>query len=79
MNETWAAAGYDPEKLKEEYDRTEHGRVRISCIRSAIEAADAHEDTSYRIYFRLELCRESTFYGDGMDMMVIFQIGRAHV
>ncbi len=72
MNETWAAAGYDPEKLKEEYDRTEHGRVRISCIRSAIEAADAHEDTSYRIYFRLELCRESTFYGDGMDMMVIF-------
>ncbi len=72
MSETRTAAGYNPEKMKEEYDRTEHGRARMSCIRSAIEAADVQEDIPYRIYFRLELCRESTFYGDGMDMMVIF-------
>lgn len=63
---------YDPQTYKDAYDEMEHGKIRMSGIRSAIEAADAHQDTSYRIYFRLELCRESVFYGDGLDMMVIF-------
>ena len=49
-----------------------HGRARMEAIRAAMEAADSHEDTPFRIYFRLELCRESCFYGDCMDMMVIF-------
>lgn len=63
---------YNPEEMKPAYDRLEHGKARMTAIRSAIEAADAHDDTSFRIYFRLELCRESCFYGDEMDMMVIF-------
>lgn len=63
---------YNPEELKRSFDKMEHGKARAAAIRSAIEAADAHEDTPFRIYFRLELCEESDFYGDSMDMMVIF-------
>lgn len=63
---------YHPEELKRAYDKMEHGKARVAAIRSAVEAADAHEDTSFRIYFRLDLCEESCFYGDDMDMMVIF-------
>lgn len=63
---------YDPAELKDSYDRMDHGKARTAAIRSAIEAADAHGDTSFRIFFRLELCLESCFYGDNMDMMVIF-------
>ena len=63
---------YDPERLKRAYDKMEHGKARAAAIREAIEAADAHDDTSFRVFFRLELCEESDFYGDCMDMMVIF-------
>ncbi len=63
---------YNPEELKHAYDKLEHGKARADAIRSAIEKADAHEDTAFRIYFRLELCEESEFYGDSMDMLVVF-------
>lgn len=63
---------YDPEALERSYERMEHGKAKAAAIRAAIEAADAHEDTPFRIYFRLELCEESCFYGDNLDMMVIF-------
>ena len=53
---------YDPEKMKEEYDQLEHGKTRMSGIRCAIEAADRQNDLPFQLYFRLELCRESTFY-----------------
>ncbi len=72
MNRDGAAVSYDPEGMKRAYDKLEHGRSKMAAMRSAIAAADAQEDTPYRIYFRLQLCRESTFYGDGLDMMVIF-------
>lgn len=63
---------YNPEELKRAYNQVEHGKAREDAIRSAIEAADAHEDTPFRIYFRLDLCEESDFYGDSLDMMVVF-------
>lgn len=63
---------YDPEALKRSYDQLNHGKAKADAIRSAIEAADAHEDTAFRIFFRIELCGESCFYGDSLDMMVIF-------
>jgi len=63
---------YDPEKMKEDYDRLEHGKVMMSAIRAAYEEADRQNDVPYQIYFRLELCHESCFYGDGLDMMVVF-------
>ncbi len=72
MSENMMEDFYNPEELKRAYDKMEHGRARAAAIRGAIEAADAHDDTPFRVYFRLELCEESDFYGDSMDMMVIF-------
>lgn len=72
MIEEKLEAFYDPEALQQTYDDLAHGRARMEAVRSAIEAADAHEDTPFRIFFRLELCLESCFYGDSMDMLVVF-------
>ncbi len=72
MNPDRPAVFYDPENMKDAYDEMEHGHSKIAAIRSAVAAADAQVDTPYRIFFRLQLCRESVFYGDGLDMMVIF-------
>lgn len=72
MSERRTEEFYNPDELKRIYDGVEHGKARMAAIRSAIEAADANEDTPFRIYFRLILCEESNFYGDSMDMMVIF-------
>lgn len=72
MNEGIMEDCYNPEELKRLYDKMEHGKAREAAIRSAIEMADAHEDTPFRVFFRLELCLESDFYGDSMDLMVIF-------
>lgn len=72
MNKNNKEEGYLPEEMKHAYEQMQHGRARMEAIRAAMEAADSHEDTPFRIYFRLELCRESCFYGDCMDMMVIF-------
>lgn len=63
---------YDPGRLKKIYEGVEHGKARIAAIRSAIEEADKNEDLPFRLYFRAELCKESDFYGDCMDMMVVF-------
>ena len=63
---------YDPEAYKRTYDQIEHGKARMSAIRSAIEAADANEDRPFQFFFRLELCKESDFYDDSMDMLVVF-------
>lgn len=63
---------YEPEELKKVYENVEHGRARTAAIRSAIETADREKDVTYQIFFRMELCKESCFYGDMMDMMVMF-------
>lgn len=72
MSENRMEDHYDPEELERGFDDMEHGKARTDAIRSAIEAADAHGDTPFRIFFRLKLCEESCFYGDSMDMMVVF-------
>lgn len=63
---------YDPEKYKNEYDAMGHGKAKIAAMRKAIEAADAREDRPYQFYFREDLCKESTFYGDELDLLVVF-------
>lgn len=63
---------YNPKEIKEAYDEIEHGKARMSAIRTAWEKADEQGDVPYQIFFRLEMCHESCFYGDGMDMLVIF-------
>ena len=63
---------YDPEKLKNNYDAMAHGKAKIAAMRNAIEEADANEDRPYQFYFREDLCSESTFYGDELDLLVIF-------
>ncbi len=63
---------YNPVELRERYRELEHGRARMAGIRAAIEEADKHKDISYQIYFRAQFCEESVFYGDDLDMVVMF-------
>ncbi len=63
---------YEPKTLKKAYNKMEHGSARIAAMRGAIQAADQQVDHPFRIFFRLDLCRESNFYDDSMDMMVVF-------
>lgn len=63
---------YNPVKIKNYYDKLLHGKARTEAIRNAIKEADDNNDLPFMIYFREELCHESTFYGDSMDMMVVF-------
>ena len=63
---------YRPEELKKFYDGIPHGKTRLAAIKSAIEMADQNNDIPFMIYFREDLCEESCFYGNNMEMMVIF-------
>ena len=63
---------YDPVEYKRAYDRLEHGKAKIDAMRKAIEEADTNGDRPYQFYFREDLCEESTFYGDELDLLVIF-------
>ena len=63
---------YDPVNIKNTYDKMEHGKVKIAAMRSAVAEADRQGDVTYGAFFREEICHESCFYGEGMDMMIIF-------
>ena len=63
---------YDPAEYKRVYNSMEHGKAKIDAMRRAIQEADANEDRPYQFFFRIDLCRESTFYGDELDLLVIF-------
>ncbi|MBQ3545571.1 MAG: hypothetical protein IJA34_11415 [Lachnospiraceae bacterium] len=63
---------YDPRLLQEKYHEVEHGKARISAIKAAIQEADENNDVLYSVMFRLELCNESEFYYDSMDLIVTF-------
>lgn len=63
---------YNPQLLIEIYERLEHGKARLGGIREAIRQADENNDTTYQIYFRSELCKESTIYCDNLDAFITF-------
>jgi len=63
---------YDPVEMRKKYMELERGKPRMAGIRSAIAEADKHKDVPYQIYFRSQFCEESCFYGDGLDMVVMF-------
>ena len=63
---------YEPEELKNTYDKMEHGKAKMSAIRAAAAEAERQGDIQYRMYFLMEICHESCFYGDAMDLMVVF-------
>ena len=63
---------YNPEDIKGVYDNLPHGRARMAAIKSAIEKADMHNDITFMLYFREDLCEESCFYSDETEMMVVF-------
>ena len=63
---------YNPLQLKNNFNNVEHGKARMSAIREAICEADKNNDLAYGLGFRLDLCNESCFYDDSMDMMIIF-------
>lgn len=63
---------YNPEEMKNKYDHLPHGKAKMEAIREAASESDKNNDVPFMIYFREELCHESCFYGDNMDMMVVF-------
>ena len=63
---------YNPHSLKENYDKMAHGKAKSEAIRDAISEADKNNDLAFQLYFRGELCYESTFYGDSLDTVIIF-------
>ena len=63
---------YNPYQIKEEFEQVEHGKSRIMAIRSAIRQADDNHDLMYQLSFRLDLCHESMYYYDAMDMLIVF-------
>lgn len=63
---------YNPEELKETFERLEDGKPKIEGIRQAIEKADQNNDLPFMIYFRNRLCRQSVFHGDNLDLLVVF-------
>ncbi len=64
---------YDPEWIIDELlEDTGHGKPAMEVLRNAITEADRRQDIPYMFAFRIEFCRESTFYGDGLELMVMF-------
>lgn len=63
---------YNPVQLQVDFEKIEHGKARVSAIRYAMQQADENHDVTYQLEFRLELCHESFFYGDALDMMIVF-------
>ncbi len=63
---------YKPVEMKNTYDKMEHGKAKMAAIRAAAAEADRQGDVSYQMFFRAEICYESCFYGDAMDLMVVF-------
>ena len=62
--------GYNPEKLVYGYRKLGHGRA--SAIRYAINQADINNDIPYMVFFREELCHESSWFLDELDVVTVF-------
>ena len=64
---------YDPDWIMDELlEETEHGKPAMEVLRQAIQEADRYQDVPWMFLFRMEFCRESTFYGDGLELLVTF-------
>ena len=63
---------YNPDLLKQQYEQLENGKVRISGMYESIKQADENNDVPFQLYFRIELCDESDWYADSLDMFVVF-------
>ena len=63
---------YNPEKLADNYLRMPYGKARTAAMRYAMEQADLNNDLEYMLYFRMELCDETEWYGNGLDNFVVF-------
>ncbi len=64
--------GYNPETLVYNYRRIGHGKARADAIRSAVSQADLNNDIPYMIFFREELCEESYWFVDELDLVTVF-------
>lgn len=63
---------YNPRQIENELTQIQHGAARVAAIRQAIRQADENHDLPYQLSFRLDLCYESDFYGDSLDLLLIF-------
>lgn len=63
---------YQPTQLFHTYTNLAHGKTKISAIHKAVRQADENNDIPYQIFFRTELCEESCFYHDGLEMILVF-------
>ncbi len=64
--------GYDPETLVHNYRRIAHGKARAGAIRSAINQADLNNDIPYMMFFREELCDESYWFVDELEVVTVY-------
>ncbi len=63
---------YNADQLFKECNKYAHGKSRIAALRHAVEEADRNQDAAAMIQFRAEICWESNFYDDSMDMLLTF-------
>lgn len=63
---------YKMENLVFSYRKLGHGKARAAAIRCAIEQADLNNDIPYMVFLREELCSESLWYLNGLDVITIF-------
>lgn len=63
---------YNPERLVYNYRGLGHGKARAGAIRNAIKQADLNNDIPYMVFLREELCSESLWYLNGIDVITIF-------
>ncbi len=63
---------YKMENLVFGYRKLGHGKARAAAIRCAIEQADLNNDIPYMVFLREELCSESLWYLNGLDVITIF-------
>lgn len=63
---------FDPDKYIDEYLQLERGAPRLRGMKKAIAAADAAKDARWQFIFRDKYIRESVFYCDDVDGIIIF-------
>lgn len=63
---------YDPYELRYNFSEMEPGKARADAMRYAMEQADLNNDIENMVYFRMELCDETEWYGNGLDNFVLF-------
>ncbi|MFG6329950.1 MAG: hypothetical protein K1W06_10875 [Lachnospiraceae bacterium] len=63
---------YNPRRLINNYEQMGYGKARTDAVRYAMEQADLNNDLYHMLYFRMVLCDETEWYGNGLDNFTAF-------